>query len=124
MLSKHEMTDGRKQLAEILRERPPESKEWNEAQNRFQFVDRLLTECLGWQIPHIKVEEPDGDGGRIDYLLGETDPAKAILEAKRETVYFGDLPGGKRMQVRKLKPLLEASSELTSALTPHGSAGI
>ncbi|RYH08049.1 hypothetical protein [Tropicimonas sp. IMCC6043] len=110
MLSKHEMTDGRARLQKILNDRPPNSTEWNEAQNRFQFVDRLLTECLGWQVPYISVEEPDGDGGRIDYELGK--PAKAILEAKREAVYFGDLPGNKRMQVRKLKPLLEASAEL------------
>ena len=115
MFSKHEMTDGRKKLAEILETRPPESEAWNEAQNRFQFVDRLLTECLGWQVPHIMVEEPDGDGGRIDYLLGDANPAKAILEAKREAVPFGDLPGGTRMQVRKLQPLLEASKSLSSA---------
>ena len=115
MLSKHEMTDGRKKLIAILERRPPDSHEWNEAQNRFQFIDRLLRECLGWQIPHIKVEEPDGDGGRIDYLLGDATPAKAVLEAKREAIRFGDLPGGKRMQVRKLKPLLDASAELTSA---------
>ncbi|MBL9075245.1 hypothetical protein [Tabrizicola sp.] len=109
------MTDGKRHLEEILKERPAESAAWNEAQNRFQFVDRLLTQCLGWQVPHIKVEEPDGDGGRIDYLLGEAEPAKAVLEAKRQAVSFGDLPGSNRMQVRKLKPLLEASPELRAA---------
>lgn len=115
MFSKHEMTDGKAKLEAILRDRPAGSEAWNEAQNRFQFVDRLLTECLGWQVPHIKVEEPDGAGGRIDYLLGDAVPAKAILEAKREAVSFGDLPGGNKMQVRKLKPLLEASHQLDSA---------
>ncbi|MBO9407186.1 hypothetical protein J7399_07100 [Shimia sp. R9_1] len=115
MLSKHEMTEGRKKLQDILKSRPEDSEEWNEAQNRFQFIDRLLKECLGWQVPNIRVEEPDGDGGRIDYLLGDIAPIKAILEAKREAVSFGDLPGGQRMQVRKIAPLLEASKELNSA---------
>lgn len=117
MLSKHEMTDGKARLSEILGERPPDSDDWNEAQNRFQFVDRLLMECLGWQVPNINVEEPDGDGGRIDYVLGQGDPANAVLEAKREAVSFGDLPGGRSMQVRKLAPLLAASGELKSAFT-------
>jgi GTPase SAR1 family protein len=115
MLSKHEMSDGRRELVKILSERPAHSAEWNEAQNRFQFIDRLLKDCLGWQVPHMQVEEPDGAGGRMDYLLGDSHPAKAILEAKRESVSFGDLPGSTKMQVRKLKPLLEASPQLQSA---------
>lgn len=113
MRSKHEMTDGRRSLAEILTARPPESPDWNEAQNRFQFIDRLLTECLGWQKPDISVEAPDGADGRIDYEMGN--PPKAILEAKREARHFGDLPSGSPSRVRKIKPLLEASKELLSA---------
>jgi hypothetical protein len=43
-----ELTDGLRKLKDIIGSFPPESPHWNEAQNRFQFVDRLLTECLGF----------------------------------------------------------------------------
>ena len=115
MHSKHEMSEGRRALEEILKNRPPESPDWNEAQNRFQFIDSLLTDCLGWLKPDISVEEPDGAGGRIDYFLGS--PAKGILEAKKEAVDFGDLPGVHASKVRKLRPLLEASKPLAEAIT-------
>lgn len=115
MQSKHEMTDGRRKLREILKNRPADSAEWNEATNRFQFVDRLLLECLGWQTPEIKVEQYDEAGGRTDYELGN--PIRAILEAKRESRSFGDLPGGITSRVRKIEPLLEASKELRDAFT-------
>lgn len=59
MRATHEMTEGRARLRKILDERRPDSAEWNEAQNRFQFIDRLLTECLGWEAPNVQVEEPD-----------------------------------------------------------------
>jgi hypothetical protein len=58
------------------------SNHWNEAENRFQFVDRLLTECLGWERPNMRVEVLDELGGKSDYVLGQ--PANAVLEAKRE----------------------------------------
>ncbi|WP_394653070.1 hypothetical protein [uncultured Sphingomonas sp.] len=45
--AKHEMTEGKTLLSSILAEKPANSALWNEAQNRFQFVDRLLLECLG-----------------------------------------------------------------------------
>lgn len=113
MQSKHEMTDGRKKLNSILSDRPPDSSEWNEATNRFQFVDRLLLECLGWQTPDIKVEQYDDAGGRTDYELGN--PLRAILEAKRESRSFGDLPSANPSKVRKIAPLLAASKELKCA---------
>lgn len=109
-----EMTDGLKALDRILAETPPDSATWNEASIRFQFIDRLLTECLGWSKPHIKTEYPDGDGGRADYILGN--PGKAVLEAKREAEHFGDLPIGRPNTVRKLEPLLANSKVLDAAV--------
>jgi len=110
MRASMEMTEGRDSLIKLLATRPPESPDWNEAQNRFQFVDRLLIECLGWQRPDIEVEEHDALGGYSDYNLGRN----AVLEAKREAVLF-ELPPGKTL-IRKLPSLLAYSKELSSAV--------
>jgi hypothetical protein len=74
-----ELPHGIKKLKEIIGSFPPESPHWNEAQNRFQFIDRLLTECLGWERTYMEVEKTDELGGRADYILGH--PPKAVLEA-------------------------------------------
>jgi hypothetical protein len=106
-----ELTEGLARLNKIIASSPPDSPRWNEAQNRFQFVDRLLTECLGWERPDIRVEVSDDAGGRADYILGQ--PIKAILEAKREAKHFDSIPTGKPTVVRKLRPMLLASKSLT-----------
>jgi GTPase SAR1 family protein len=109
-----ELTEGKKKLEAIIKTFPSDSSYWNEAQNRFHFVDRLLTECLGWQKPDIAVEESDESGGRSDYLLGR--PPKAALEAKREAKFFDIPPTGSAKVVRKLKPLLQASKAFAEAV--------
>jgi hypothetical protein len=109
-----EMTEGLKRLAAIVQALPPDSPHWNEAQNRYQFVDRLLEECLGWEKPNIEVERSDELGGRADYILGK--PAKAVLEAKREAILFDILPAPVGTILRKLQPLLQASKPLSSAV--------
>lgn len=114
MQSKHEMTDGWTALRRIFEDKPASSTDWNEASTRFHFIDRLLTECLGWEKPYIDVEHPDGDGGRADFILGK--PKRAVLEAKREAVNFGDLPIGKPSTVRKIAPLVAASPALDAAM--------
>ena len=102
-----EMSEGLKRLSDIVASFPPEHDHWNEAQNRFQFIDRLLTECLGWERPDIEVERTDEAGGRADYILGH--PAKAVLEAKREAKIWATLPTGTPSKVRKIASLLHAS---------------
>lgn len=90
MQAPFEATEGRTRLAAIISSFPADSPHWNEAQNRFQFVDRLLTECLGWERPYIEVENSDELGGKADYVLGNN-PPKAVLEAKREAKIFNAL---------------------------------
>ena len=114
MRAKFELDIGEAKLREIMRALPPESPYWNESENRFQFVDRLLLECLGWDHPYIRVEVADGAGGKADYVMGN--PARAILEAKREAKWFGNLPTGKPSVVRKLAPLLKSSKDLEDAV--------
>ena len=109
-----ELTDGFRKLKEIIAAFPADSPYWNEAQNRFQFIDRLLVECLGWERQYMAVEEYDELGGRADYILGH--PAKAVLEAKREAALFNVLPIGKPSMVRKLGPLIESCKTLEAAV--------
>jgi hypothetical protein len=114
MQAPFELSEGLSRLQAIVRSFPPDSSHWNEAENRFQFVDRLLIQCLGWEQPSIRVEVSDNTGGRADYILGQ--PPKAVIEAKREAKTFGNLPTGKPTVVRKLAPLLHASKSLEEAV--------
>ena len=114
MQAKFEMTDGSRNLKDVLSSFPEGSPHWNEAQNRFQFVDRLLMECLGWEHPFVEVERRDDAGGKADYLLGK--PVKAALEAKREAVAFDLLPAAGSTTVRKLGPLVAGCKVLENAV--------
>jgi hypothetical protein len=62
MQAPFEVTEGCARLDAIISSFPADTPHWNEAQNRFQFVDRLLTECLGWERPNIEVENSDEAG--------------------------------------------------------------
>lgn len=114
MQAPFELNVGRQHLQNIISSFPPDSQHWNESQNRFQFVDRLLTECLGWERPHIEVEHWTPADGRADYLLGV--PPKAIVEAKRESLRFDVPPVAHPALARKLRPLLEASKVFGDAV--------
>jgi hypothetical protein len=100
-----EMHEGRDRLKKIIEDFPADSTHWNEAQNRFQFIDRLLTECLGWEKPDMLVEETDDGGGRSDYIFGGN---KAVLEAKREAKLWELLPKS------NTKSLYSLRSQVTS----------
>ena len=63
-----EMPYGRSKLETLLAAFPSGHERWNEAENRFQFIDELLKECLGWEKPNIHVEVTDEGGGRADYV--------------------------------------------------------
>jgi hypothetical protein len=115
MQAPFELTEGRKRLEQIISSLPSDSPHWNEAQNRFQFVDRLLTECLGWEKPYINVEHSDELGGRADYVLG-IDPPRAVLEAKREAKVFSIPPTGRPSVVRKIASLLDACPNFNAAV--------
>lgn len=115
MQARFEMTQGKENLRKILEAFPEESPHWNEAQNRFQFVDRLLLECLGWEHPNMEVEVYDDAGGRSDYLLGK--PVRAALEAKKEAILFDLLPTVKGNMVRSLRALTEGCKKLEKVVT-------
>ncbi|CAI8932176.1 ATP-binding protein [Pseudomonas sp. IT-93MI4] len=114
MRAPFEMTEGMGFLRKILESYPAGSEHWNEAQNRFQFVDRLLTECLGWEKPNITVELTDEMNGRSDYALGT--PVRAVLEAKKEAIIFDIPPSNSSIVIRKLQPLIVASKSFKDAV--------
>ncbi|ASK89943.1 hypothetical protein [Sphingorhabdus sp. SMR4y] len=105
MQAKFEMNVGYDNLKKIIEQFPDDSSYWNEAQNRFQFVDRLLLECLGWEHPYLEVEVTDDAHGKADYILGS--PVKAVLEAKRESRDFQFPPIKDHSKARSIRPLVD-----------------
>lgn len=79
----------------------------NEAQTRFELIDTILKDCLGWEAGDIQVE--DRLEGRIaDYVLGNP-IQRAVIEAKREGTYF-ELPAGTTSGVASLRTLMSHES--------------
>jgi len=110
MRAKFDMDEGRQRFKTLIAEMPEDKARWNEAQNRFKFIDQLLMECLGWDRSLVDVEQSDVSGGKSDYVLGK--PVKAVLEAKRESRCFEFLAGTRVDKIRKIGPLLDACSVL------------
>ena len=113
MQAPFEMTDGRENLRKILDAFPEQSEHWNEAQNRFQFIDRLLTECLGWEQPDLEVEKRDEAGGISDYILGRN---KAVLEAKKESLRWNLLPKSNPNRLYKVRSQVENCKEFSKCI--------
>lgn len=86
----------------------------NEAQTRFSFIDRFLTDCLGWRRDHIRVEVYE-DGERTDYECG--DPRQLIIEAKRADKSFEFPPRGNKANSRmKIRSLMAFNDSTCSAV--------
>lgn len=54
-----------------------------EADTRFQVIDRVLIEILGWDRADIKCEKPSGNG-YADYVLSIGGKSRLVVEAKRD----------------------------------------
>lgn len=100
------------ELRQWAASQPPELFR-NEAQTRFDLIDRLLERCLGWPHEQIAVER-HLNGSYTDYELGA--PSKvAVLEAKRESVGF-ELPAGFDRETIALKDLRKLGPDIVEAL--------
>jgi hypothetical protein len=84
----------------------------NEAQTRFDIIDRILEDCFGWHHDEIKVEEPNGPE-YCDYVLGS--PRKMIYEAKREGKLF-EVPPKNNKNIYSLKQVTKLSTTNKEAL--------
>lgn len=109
-----EFSLAKKMLQELITEFSPLGELSNEAQTRFQFIDRLLIDCLGWARTEIKVEVFE-NGDRSDYECG--DPRQLILEAKRAGKCFEIPPRRERSSKKmKLRSLMEFNVETKNGL--------
>lgn len=88
-------------------------KTFNEANTRFKFIDKILTECLAWDTNSISVED-SYKGKYTDYTLSLF-RSVAILEAKKTGIYF-DLPAGTKKIIQPLKSLYKDNEKIKSAI--------
>src|SRR5437867_1047350 len=82
----------------------------NEATTRFQLIDRLFFECLGWDRSECIAEEHH-EGTYTDYVFGK--PARRLLvEAKREGIYF-ELPIGFSKRYCEIRTLAQDNVDIS-----------
>ena len=107
------LSEGRTKFDRLLTECRSTTVDWNEAETRSKFIDRLLVECLGWPQTQIALERHK-DGQIADYLLGV--PISIIWEAKRKGNHF-DLPvESKNRRLQSLSSLMAVSKSASDAI--------
>jgi GTPase SAR1 family protein len=79
------LANGESALKDLIDKLSDNTKDMNESQTRFHIIDNLLFNCLGWSKDEVEVEKSE-DNKFTDYEFGI--PRLAILEAKRENIYF------------------------------------
>src|SRR5260221_312564 len=86
----------------------------NEAQTRFDVIDRLIREVLGWQYGQILVEEPNTGERRgfVDYILRNGD-STIVIEAKRIGATF---PSPTKKPKLKLSGSVLSTGEIGQAI--------
>lgn len=86
----------------------------NEAQTRFDVIDRMIREVLGWEHGQISVEEySDGEkAGYVDYLLRSGDQT-IVIEAKRMGSAF---PSPSHKTQLKLSGSVLTTGEISKAI--------
>ncbi len=106
--------DGSKALELLLNEINKSNFDWNEAETRFQIIDRLIVECLGWPRGDVRLERRQQDGKFTDYELGL--PRCAIWEAKTQGKIF-ELPADPKGRIIKdLPSIMALDNEASSAI--------
>ncbi|MBI1281985.1 MAG: hypothetical protein GC179_27920 [Anaerolineaceae bacterium] len=85
--------------------------DYNEAQTRFDVIDRIIRNVLGWQFGQVSVEERT-DVGNIDYLLRSANYS-VIVEAKKSGASF---PSPTRKAQLKLSGSVLSTGEINSAI--------
>jgi hypothetical protein len=106
--------NGRKVLEELILDFKALDKEkFNEADTRFRFIDKILTECLLWEPKDINNEDVK-DNHYADYKLNLFRPV-AVWEAKRTGNYF-ELPVGINKLIYSLKSICKDNPTIKDAL--------
>ena len=87
----------------------PESIE-NEQDTRFQIIDRVLTEVLGWNHEEVSTEK-SVKSGYIDYLLKSEDRNRLVIEAKKASTILIDTKDPKRASYKVGGSALKSAQE-------------
>lgn len=101
----------RERLA-LLVDTPRELGNYNEATARFQLIDLILTDVLGWNRSNVSVEKHDR-GDFTDYECGT--PVALLVEAKRAGIGFS-LPLGTHDGPNKIQTLTDGNAQLLAAI--------
>jgi GTPase SAR1 family protein len=107
------LAQGQAALRELLSAVPPNHADWNEADTRFQLINRLIVDCLGWPTEVVKCEKHQ-DREYSDYELGK--PRKAIWEAKRYGRLFELPANAAKKLMADLPSLMALGGELSEAI--------
>ncbi len=108
------ITEGQKALDDLISEIENDNRNWNESETRFQIIDRVVIDCLGWPRDSVQVEQPQDSRDYTDYELGV--PRCVIWEAKRKDKTF-DLPADpKKNMFRNLDSIVALSAETLAAV--------
>ena len=81
-----------------------------ETDTRFQIVDRMLVEVLGWLHSDISTERRAGKG-YLDYLIRLFERNKIVIEAKRGSTILIDSISEKQEKYKLSGPVLKSSKE-------------
>ena len=92
--------------------------EWNATQKkieteqdaRFQVIDRILIEVMGWQYADVRTE-PHGSSGYVDYLLSRNDRNCLVIEAKRQKKILIDTQNPNLAYYKLGGPALKSANE-------------
>lgn len=101
-----------KERLALLLDTPRDLGNYNEATARFQLIDLILTDVLGWDRSNVSVEKHDR-GDFTDYECGT--PVALLVEAKRGDVGFS-LPLGTPSGPTKIQTLTDGNKELLAAI--------
>jgi GTPase SAR1 family protein len=107
------IASGAKALDALIAHIETNNLDWNEAETRFQIIDRFFKDCLGWPIELIRLEQSQGRS-YTDYEFGQ--PRQLICEAKKEGVTF-DLPADATNKIVKDIPsIIALNGEVKNAI--------
>ena len=105
------IAEGSEALVRLLKDIAESELDWNEAETRFQIIDRIIVECLGWPRESLRLEQGQENRAYCDYELGE--PRCAIWEAKRQNRTF-ELPADPQGRIVKDLPSIMALDDKVS----------
>ena len=108
------IAEGSAALECLMEEIAENGLDWNESETRFQIIDRIIEDCLGWPRSTIRPEQSDKSRKYSDYELGR--PRCAIWEAKRINRTFQIPADPKRKTVVDLPSILSLGGEVAAAV--------